>query len=116
MTEKKILPLGHEFESAGGMADITRCEVWVESGDPEGTDFGLICAQTREAHEASSGTKRIVLSGDTGGGRRELIVSVNGEQVGRMDYEQCGWSFRKHAEIFTRLGAALGVPVIDETR
>lgn len=88
-----------------------------------GTPAGLQCDESKMIEEIQAERERldsragkIVLSGDTGGGRRELIVSVNGEQVGRMDYEQCGWSFREHAEIFTNLGTALGIPVLDETR
>jgi len=93
------------------------------SRDACGAPAGLRCDESKiieeiqaERERSSSRAGKIVLSGDTGGGRRELIVSVNGKRVGRMDYEQCGWSFREHAEIFTKLGTALGIPVLDETR
>jgi|SRR6185312_4107839 len=82
---------------------------------------GAIVEQIEALRERSVSAPRIILSGDTGGGRRELEIGVRKtdgvtEQIGRMGYEQCGWSFREHAEIFTKLGTALGIPVLDETR
>lgn len=49
----------HAFESAGGMADLEHCEVWVRSGDEEGTDFGHICGLRREQHR--KGTRLVAL-------------------------------------------------------
>ncbi|GAB7044897.1 hypothetical protein JCM9534A_00220 [Catenuloplanes indicus JCM 9534] len=57
----------------------------------------------------------VVLTGDTGGGRREFGIHVGGRDLGGFGYQDCGWAFQDHKPIIRDLAEALGAQVDDRT-
>lgn len=112
-----IRRLRAELESARTV--IAHVDTWRHGGGEPGYDAAQAVIDAYDEHagrEFAAGSKpTVVLTGDTGGGRREFGIHVGGRDLGGFGYQDCGWAFQDHKPIIRDLAEALGAQVDDRT-